>query len=108
LEGGNLMIFQEIKNMLVNREYAEIDSKILGELMAACNVVSVAGQHGEYLPDEYVELRDWVYDRVAKNLTYNNTGYINEHFCVGAIWGMLRLCDETLFVTEWPHYFKED
>lgn len=99
------MIFQKVRNMLIDREYAEIDDKILSELMYALSVVSVAGQHGEYLPDEYVDLRGWIYDRVANNLEFRHTGYINEHFCVGAIWGMIRACDESLMIDEWQNYY---
>lgn len=101
------MIFQEIKDMLISRQFAKIDDKKLDELMRGLGLVIVAKhQNGEEFPDEYFELRDWIYERVSKNLKLRNTGYINEHFCIGVIWGMIRMCDDSFSIKEWDKYME--
>lgn len=101
------MIFQEVKNMLVNREYAEIDNQMINDLINAVSVVMIAGAHGEYLPQEYIDLRDWVYTRIAWDLKYKRTGYLNDHCCIGIIWGIIRTCDESLGIEKWEEYYGD-
>lgn len=92
------MIFQEVKEMLEKRHYAEIDSVVYRELLDEIYISLRAYHAGEMyedvFPQEYMDLREWVYIRIAKDIIYQDTGYLNDHFCIGTIYGMLRVCDD--------------
>lgn len=92
------MIFQKVKQMFENCWYAEIDGAIYQELLDEIYISLRAYHAGEMyedaFPQEYIDLREWVYTRVAKDIIYQNTGYLNDHFCIGTVYGMLRVCDD--------------
>lgn len=94
------MIFQQVKEMLQNRQYAKINNRIYQELFDEIYIGIRAFHFGDTYEDtflpEYEDLRDWVYNRVAKDIIYQDTGYLNDHFCIGTIYGMLRVCDDQL------------
>lgn len=94
------MIFQQVKEMLVKRQYAEINSTVYQQLLDSIYNGVKAYSFGESFEDafsqDYVELRDWVYIRVAKDIIYQDSGYLNDHFCIGTIYGMLRVCDDQI------------
>ena len=103
------MIFQEIKNLLEKRQYAKIDDAVYAELLnEMCNIVRAYKQNGEQLPQDYMELREWIYNRVSKDIIYGDGGYLNDHFCIGVIWGILRSCDvfTDVFDKEWTRYYN--
>lgn len=56
--------------------------------------------NGDKIPHSYFELRDWVYDRVAKDIKYQETGYLNDHFCIGVVYGMLRMFDSLCYLED--------
>lgn len=93
-----MMIFQEIQKMFKKRQYAKIDAKIyqilLNEMYNGIRGYQFGEEYEEVFPQEYVDLRNWVYDRVAKDIIYQDGSYLNDHFCVGVIYGMLRVCDD--------------
>lgn len=88
------MIYQEIKEKLMNRKYANIAELDYQDLIDQILIDYSAYQlNGDPLSEEYKELRDWVYDRVNKNIQYQITGYLNDHFCIGAVFGILMTFD---------------
>lgn len=92
------MIFQEIKEALEKRQYTKIDGvayrEFLDEIFISLRAYNAGEMYEDVFPQEYVDLREWVYTRVAKDIIYQNTGYLNDHFCIGTIYGMLRVCDD--------------
>lgn len=46
------------------------------------------------ISSKYFELRNWIYKRVAKDIVYQKEGYLNDHFCIGAIYGICKMYDE--------------
>lgn len=91
------MIYQEIIEMLEKRRYTDIDGKVYQQLLDNIYNSLKDYEYGCEFPQEYFDLREWVYNRVAKDIIYQNTGYLNDHFCVGVIYGMLRMCDDQYF-----------
>ena len=98
IQGEQMMIFQEIQKMFKKRQYAKIDAKVyqilLNEMYNGIKGYQFGEEYEEVFPQEYVDLRNWVYDRVAKDIIYQDGSYLNDHFCIGAIYGMLRICDD--------------
>ena len=43
--------------------------------------------------ESFMEIRDWLYDRLDKDFNIQRTGYLNEHAVVTALWGAIRLYD---------------
>lgn len=91
---GGRMIYQEIKEKLENRKYADITELDYQDFIDQVFIDYIAYQlNGETLSEEYKELKDWVYNRVNKNIQYQITGYLNDHFCIGAVFGILMTFD---------------
>ena len=90
------MIFQEIKKCLECCQFEKIDKVYLKHLPQEVDNIRRAYAFGEGIPSDFIELRDFVYKRVAKDIKYQNTGIINDHFCYGAIFGIIRLFDMTI------------
>lgn len=92
------MIFQEIKEALEKRQYTKIDGAVYREFLDEASIDLMAFNHGprykSVFPPDYYDLREWIYNRVAKDIVYQNTGYLNDHFCIGVLYGMLRMCDD--------------
>ena len=89
-----MSIFQEVKQMLEKRQYAEIDAKVYRKVLDELYKIWLGVSHGEELPQDYIELRTWLYTRVAKDIIYQDGEYLNDHFCVGALYGMFRAYDD--------------
>ena len=88
------IIYKRVLDKLKSRKFAEIHEPDYLHLVNSLSMEYLAHNvGGEPVSPEYVELRQWVYDRVAKDMTYQRTGYLNDHFCIGAIFGILRMFD---------------
>jgi len=102
-----MSIFQEVKQMLEKRQYAEIDAKIYQMVLDELYKVWLGTSHGEELPPDYVELRTWLYTRVAKDIIYQDGKYLNDHFCLGTLYGMFRGYDDIITeFTAWPRIYN--
>ena len=92
------MIFQEIKEAFEKDHYAEIDGvayrEFLDEMVISLRAYQAGELYEDVFPQEYVDLREWVYTRVAKDIIYQNIDYLSEDFRIGVIYGMLRACDD--------------
>jgi len=88
------MIFQEMKEKLEKRQFAEIDAKGYKEMLDDLYGTLSAVRFGEAIPQDYKDLREWVYTRVAKDIVYQDGSYLNEHFCIGVLYGILRSYDD--------------
>lgn len=91
------MIYQEIVEMLEKRRYVDFNGKVYQELLDNIYNSLKDYEYGYEFPQEYFELRDWIYRRVAKDFIYQREGYLNEHFCIGVVYGILRMCDDQRF-----------
>ena len=90
-----ITIYSEILSKLNGRKYAEIDELNFSDLSSELAVDHMARMNsGEKPSEDFLELRDWIYNRVAKNMVYQRTEYLNDNFCVGVIFGILRMFDE--------------
>lgn len=89
-----MSIFQEVKQMFEKRQYAEIDAKIYQMVLDELYRVRSGVLHGEEFPHDYIELRTWLYTRVAKDIIYQDGKYLNDHFCLGTLYGMFRAYDD--------------
>ena len=87
--------YEMILEKLKNHKYAEITPEDYAQLARELvNDFRAHDLNGDKIPDDYFELQTWVYNRVAKDMIYQRMSYLNEHFCIGAIFGMLRMFDE--------------
>lgn len=87
-------MYKVILAKLKNRQFAQItmdDYVDLTNTLIIDHYAHVNG--GEEIPDDYFELRKWIYDRVEVDVLYKSTGYLNEHFCIGVIYGALCMFD---------------
>lgn len=100
------MVFQEVKQMLENRQYAEITDGVYQDFIDEIHTLIAGSQYGEWLPQDYSELREWVYVRVAKDMIYQDSGFLNDHFCIGVIYGMLRICDDQFNQHYWNYIYN--
>lgn len=90
-----MTIYKIILNKIICREYANItldDYKELAETLA--RDYDAYTLNGDKIPADYFDLRDWIYTRIHKDVKYQDTGYLNDHCCIGIIFGMLRLFEE--------------
>lgn len=94
------MNLQEIKALLENRYYSEINQTVYQSLLDELSVIYSATNYGEELPQDLVELRDWVYNRVCENIMYQSGSYLSDHFCIGVIYGILRAYDDAYNCSE--------
>ena len=101
------MIFQEIKEMLEKRQYAEIDTKIYQSFLDTIYTALKGQWYGDGFPQDYFDLQKYVYERVAKDIIYQDTGYINDHFCLGVLYGMLRVCDDQQDINDWYDIYSK-
>lgn len=102
-----MSIFQEVKQMLEKRQYAEIDAKVYRKVLDELYKIWLCVSHGEELPQDYIELRTWLYTRVAKDIIYQDGKYLNDHFCVGALYGMFRAYDDVISeFAAWRRIYK--
>lgn len=84
-----------------SHNYASIDPKQFDELKKALIIDHYAYVNsGEKIPQSYFELRDWVYTRIEKDIKYQDTGYLNDHFCIGVVYGMLRMFDSLSYLED--------
>ena len=89
------MIYKEIQEKLENRRYADITTKDYEDLLINLGQDHHAkALHADPIPADLFVLRNWVYNRIAKDEKYQEMGYLNEHCCIGIIYGMLRMFDE--------------
>lgn len=92
------MIFQEIKEAFEKRQYTKFNGaayrEFLDEIVISLRAYQAYELYEDVFPQEFIDLREWVYTRIAKDIIYQNTGYLNEHFCIGVVYGILRACDE--------------
>lgn len=87
-------IYTVLLEKLKARKFAEIHEPDYLHLVNSLSIEYLAHNvGGDPVSPEYVELRQWVYERVAKDMVYQRTGYLNDHFCIGAIFGILRMFD---------------
>lgn len=88
-------IYKIIFDKISGRNYAKItvdDYKELAETLA--RDYDAYTLNGDKIPADYFDLRDWVYTRIHKDIKYQDTGYLNDHCCIGIIFGMIRLFEE--------------
>lgn len=92
------MIFQEIKEAFEKRQYTKLNGaayrEFLDEIVISLRAYQAYELYEDVFPQEFIDLREWVYTRIANDIIYQNTGYLNEHFCIGVVYGILRACDE--------------
>lgn len=81
--------YQELLDKLKNRRYAEIGQADYYLFYAMTYRLAP-----DRLPDSFYDLRDWLYTRVAKDEIYTHTGYRQEHFCIGVLFGACMFADE--------------
>jgi hypothetical protein len=91
------MIYQEIVEMLEKRRYVDFNGKVYQELLDNIYNSLKDYEYGQEFPQEYFDLREWIYRRVANDFIYQRKGYLNEHFCIGVVYGILRMCDDQRF-----------
>jgi hypothetical protein len=98
-------IYKEIQEKLENQQYAEIASEDYEALLMQLGIESLAKQlDGTEFSDELRQLREWVYTRIVKAQLMQPFDYLNEHCCIGIIYGIFRMFDE--FNIDFSPYLK--
>lgn len=91
-------IYKTILKKLRNRQFANINIDDYDILINDLLIDYFSyEQAGDKIPTDYYELQSWIYDRIVKDIKYQDTGYLNEHFCIGVIFGMLQMFDELTY-----------
>lgn len=88
-------IYKIILDKIIHRKYADItmdEYKEFAENLA--RDYDAYNLNGDKIPADYYELRDWIYTRIHQDIKYQDTGYLNDHCCIGIIFGMIRLFEE--------------
>lgn len=83
------VFYQELLDKLKNHHYAEITQTDYYLFNIMTHDLAP-----DRLPDSFYDLQDWLYTRVAKDEIYSNTGYRQEHFCIGVLFGACMFVDE--------------
>lgn len=84
------LFYQELLDKLKNCNYAKITQMDY----YLFNVMTHELASSDRLPNSFYDLRDWLYTRVAKDEIYTHTGYRQEHFCIGVLFGACMFADE--------------
>lgn len=92
------VFYQRLLDRLKNRRYAEISQA--DYYLFNTMTYRLAP---DKLPNSFYDLRDWLYTRIAKDEVYSNTGYRQEHFCIGVLFGTCMFVDEI-----WREIWPED
>lgn len=91
-------IYKEIEFKFKKRKFAEIQEKDYKKLLNTLYTDWFSYCYSDAgLPQDYIDLRRWVYDRVSKDMVYQRTGYLNDHFCIGTVFGMFRMFDSLTY-----------
>lgn len=92
------IIYKRVLDKLKGRKFAEICESDYLDLVNSLYLEYIAHNiGGDPVSPEHKELRHWVYDRVSKDMAHQRTGYLNDHFCIGTIFGMFRLFDSLTY-----------
>ena len=90
-----MSIYKIILNKIVCRDFARITIEDYNELAKSlARDYDAYTLNGDKIPMEYYELRDWIYTRIHKDIKYQDTGFLNDHCCIGIIFGMIYLFEE--------------
>lgn len=90
-----MSIYKTILNKIICRDYAKITIEDYNELAKSlARDYDAYVLNGDKIPVDYYDLRDWIYTRIHQDIKYQNTGYLNEHCCIGVVFGMIRFFEE--------------
>lgn len=81
----------DLLKKLQERRYSEITQTDYDNLIKAL-FDNIALLRNEYTSEVYV-LRFWLYRRIAKDMTFQNTNYLNDHCCIGVLYGIFKMFD---------------
>ena len=81
----------DLLKKLQEHRYSEITQTDYDNLIKAL-FDNIALLRNEYTSQVYT-LRFWLYRRIAKDLVFQNTGYLNDHCCIGILYGIFKMFD---------------
>lgn len=90
-------IYKSILDRFEGRKFGFIDFDDYACLIRELIINYLAHENsGEEIPEDYYELRNWVYNRIILDIKYQHSSYTNEHFCIGVVFGVLQMFDELM------------
>lgn len=91
-------IYKSILDRFEGRKFGFIDFDDYACLVRELIIDYLAHENGgEEIPEDYYELRNWVYSRIMSDIKYQKSSYTNEHFCIGVVFGVLQMFDELTY-----------
>ena len=82
-------IFAEILTYFKDRRYDKFTSDFFDRFFKHISFMVSHNVIYDYV--DFVLLRDWIQERIEKKFKFQETGYLNEHAAIAAVWGALQV-----------------